>query len=194
MSSWPPARFHSFHRSRHRQGRSLSLSHDDDLERIIAHAKGVQDRLSAVIGGGLLGLEAAKASYDLGLENHVIEFALGLMPRQVDDPGSRLLVQKIEVTRGESAPAEIDQGNPRRGSVEKMVYTDRLHARRWHDCRLSRYPPPRRIGPQVAASKSASVAAWQLTTCCKTSDERIYAIGEVALQSGDGLWPRGSWL
>ena len=42
----------------------------------------------AVIGGGLLGLEAAKAAYDLGLETHVIEFAQRLMPRQVDDEGS----------------------------------------------------------------------------------------------------------
>ena len=38
-----------------------------------------------VIGGGLLGLEAAKAAYDLGLQTHVIEFAPRLMPRQVDD-------------------------------------------------------------------------------------------------------------
>ena len=46
-------------------------------------------RRCAVIGGGLLGLEAAKAAYDLGLETHVVEFAPRLMPRQVDDAGSR---------------------------------------------------------------------------------------------------------
>ena len=51
---------------------------------------------AAVIGGGLLGLEAAKAVYDLALETHVVEFAPRLMPRQVDEAGSRLLVGKIE--------------------------------------------------------------------------------------------------
>ena len=49
-----------------------------------------------VLGGGLLGLEAAKAAYDLGCEVHVVEFAPRLMPRQVDDQGSTLLVNKIE--------------------------------------------------------------------------------------------------
>src|SRR5437016_6254518 len=40
----------------------------EDLEQIIAYGKTV--RKAAVIGGGLLGLEAAKATYDLGLETH----------------------------------------------------------------------------------------------------------------------------
>lgn len=38
---------------------------------------------AAVIGGGLLGLEAAKALYDLGMETHIIEYAPILMCRQV---------------------------------------------------------------------------------------------------------------
>ncbi|MEO2017451.1 MAG: FAD-dependent oxidoreductase, partial [Fuerstiella sp.] len=66
----------------------------EDLERIIEHA-GTAKR-AAVIGGGLLGLEAAKAAYDLGLETHVVEFASRLMPRQIDDAGSGVLVEKIE--------------------------------------------------------------------------------------------------
>src|SRR5437660_598115 len=61
---------------------------------IIAYGKGV--RKAAVIGGGLLGLEAAKATFDLGLETHVVEFLPRLMPRQVDDAGSKVLVDKIK--------------------------------------------------------------------------------------------------
>src|SRR5262245_61217653 len=60
----------------------------EDLQRIIEYAK--HSKRCAVIGGGLLGLEAAKAAYDLGLETHVIEFAPRLMPRQLDDPGSQM--------------------------------------------------------------------------------------------------------
>lgn len=40
-------------------------------------------KAAAVIGGGLLGLEAAKAMYDLGVETHIIEYAPILMCRQV---------------------------------------------------------------------------------------------------------------
>lgn len=44
-----------------------------------------------VIGGGLLGLEAAKASYDLGLDTTILEVAPHLMPVQLDlDAGKPL--------------------------------------------------------------------------------------------------------
>ena len=50
----------------------------EDLQHIIDYAG--RSQRCAVIGGGLLGLEAAKAAYDLGLETHVVEFAPRLMP------------------------------------------------------------------------------------------------------------------
>ncbi len=45
----------------------------------------------AVIGGGLLGLEAANALLQLGLDTHVVEMAPRLMPVQVDDAGGATL-------------------------------------------------------------------------------------------------------
>ncbi|WP_217604813.1 nitrite reductase large subunit NirB [Chitinophaga sp. GbtcB8] len=67
----------------------------EDLELMLDYAP--KATTGAVIGGGLLGLEAAKALLDLGLQKtHVIEFASRLMPRQIDDSGSRLLQGKLE--------------------------------------------------------------------------------------------------
>jgi nitrite reductase (NADH) large subunit len=67
----------------------------EDLEMMTAYAK--KAKKGAVIGGGLLGLEAAKAMLDLGIkETHVIEFASRLMPRQIDDAGSNILKAKLE--------------------------------------------------------------------------------------------------
>ncbi len=66
----------------------------EDLQHIIEYSK--KAKRCAVIGGGLLGLEAAKAAYDLGLETHVVEFAPRLMPRQIDEAGPRVLVKEIE--------------------------------------------------------------------------------------------------
>jgi nitrite reductase (NADH) large subunit len=67
----------------------------EDLEMMQAWAP--KAKTGAVIGGGLLGLEAAKAMIDLGVTNtHVIEFAPRLMPRQIDDAGSSVLKSKLE--------------------------------------------------------------------------------------------------
>lgn len=67
----------------------------DDLEMIRSYAANV--KTGAVMGGGLLGLEAAKALMDLGIEKPaVIEFAPRLMPRQIDNAGSLMLQSKLE--------------------------------------------------------------------------------------------------
>lgn len=66
----------------------------EDLDGILDYAeslKGKADATAAVMGGGLLGLEAAKATLDMGLKSHVIEFAPRLMPRQLDDHGAGVL-------------------------------------------------------------------------------------------------------
>ena len=57
----------------------------EDLDAIRAAAAG--SRSGVVIGGGLLGLEAADALLRLGLETHVVEMAPRLIPLQVDDAG-----------------------------------------------------------------------------------------------------------
>ncbi|MCX2432676.1 nitrite reductase large subunit NirB [Pedobacter sp. GR22-10] len=62
----------------------------DDLDLIAGYA--TKAKTAAVIGGGLLGLEAAKALIDLGIaETSIVEFAPRLMPRQIDPAGSEML-------------------------------------------------------------------------------------------------------
>ena len=66
----------------------------EDLDLIRSYAK--QAKKAAVLGGGLLGLEAAKAMLDLGVQKtHVIEFATRLMPRQLDEAGAAILKNKL---------------------------------------------------------------------------------------------------
>jgi len=68
---------------------SLSLSTHvtiqtiEDLEAMLAYVKANNVQAAAVIGGGLLGLEAAKAVADMNVKSHIIEFAPILMCRQV---------------------------------------------------------------------------------------------------------------
>src|SRR6185312_14928918 len=66
----------------------------EDLDAIRAAAEGA--RVGVVIGGGLLGLEAANALEHLGLAVHVVEFAPRLMALQIDETGGALLRARIE--------------------------------------------------------------------------------------------------
>lgn len=65
-----------------------------DVDQIIDYSK--KSRVAIVIGGGLLGLEAANFIKDLGLDTHIIEQADYLMPRQLDHEGSNLFKDIIE--------------------------------------------------------------------------------------------------
>jgi len=153
----------------------------DDLDRIIHFSAKVRN--AAVIGGGLLGLEAAKATYDLGLETHVVEFAPRLMPRQVDDRGSSLLVEKIHAlgvrVHLERATKEV-LGN---GRVEGLSFADgeRLD--------VGMVIVSAGIRPRDDLARDCGLEVGERggivvdDTLC-TSDPAIFAIGEVALHRG----------
>lgn len=66
----------------------------EDLEAIAARGKSAKS--AAVLGGGLLGLEAAKALRDMGLVPHIVEMAPGLMPRQLDRESADELKRQVQ--------------------------------------------------------------------------------------------------
>ncbi|MDC0677898.1 nitrite reductase large subunit NirB [Sorangium atrum] len=66
----------------------------DDCSGILEHAK--RSRRAAVIGGGLLGLEAARGLLGLGLEVHVVHLMKHLMEVQLDAAGGAVLRRALE--------------------------------------------------------------------------------------------------
>jgi len=154
----------------------------EDLETIRAAAK--RARIGTVVGGGLLGLEAAKALKDLGLETHVVEFAPRLMAVQLDEGGGQLLRRKIE-TLGVSVHTskntrEITDGD---GHPHRMVFADGSAL----DTDLIVYSAG--IRPNDALAREAKLTVGErggiaIDEFCRTSDHDIYAIGECALWSG----------
>jgi nitrite reductase (NADH) large subunit len=65
-----------------------------DCRDIAAYAKGA--KTAAVIGGGLLGLEAARGLQNFGLEVSVVHLGGHLMPQQLDEPSGRMLHAAME--------------------------------------------------------------------------------------------------
>ncbi len=155
----------------------------EDLEAMQAAAQRGA-RSGVVIGGGLLGLEAAKALKDLGLSTHVVEFAPRLMAVQVDDGGGRLLRRKIEAlgvtVHTQKSTSEIVDGSTARHCM-KFADGSQLEA----DIIVFSAG----IRPRDELARSAGLAVGErggivVDNACRSSDPDIYAIGECALWNG----------
>ncbi len=151
----------------------------EDLELIKAYAADAKS--GVVMGGGLLGLEAAKALIDLGIkETHVVEFAPRLMPRQIDSAGSGMLQSKLRQLglnlHLNKSTASID-GNGRiealRFNDESLLPVDMLV--------ISAGIRPRDELAKLAGLKTGSRGGIVVNEKMQTSDECIFAIGECAL-------------
>lgn len=151
----------------------------EDLELIQAYAP--RASCGAVMGGGLLGLEAAKALLDLGIPHtHVIEFASRLMPRQIDSAGSHTLEFKLKELGLQihlnKSTLEI-AGN---GRIEALQFADdtRLEA---DMLVISAGIRPRDELARLAGLHVGTRGGIQVNEKLETSDKNIFAIGECAL-------------
>ncbi|GAE28876.1 nitrite reductase large subunit NirB [Alkalihalobacillus hemicellulosilyticus] len=66
----------------------------EDCEKMVSSAKSYKK--ATVIGGGLLGLEAAKGLLHLGMEVDVVHLGPYLMERQLDEKAAKLLQEELE--------------------------------------------------------------------------------------------------
>jgi nitrite reductase (NADH) large subunit len=151
----------------------------DDLEAIANYAKHCST--GVVIGGGLLGLEAANAVKNLGLSTHVVEFAPRLMPMQIDDAGSTILKAKIEAlgvtVHTSKSTTEIVSEN---GKLTKMKFADGT------ELATDLIVFSAGIRPRDELARQSGLALGErggivINESCQTSDPHIYAIGECAL-------------
>jgi len=154
----------------------------DDLDAITAGAS--TSKVGVVVGGGLLGLEAANALRNLGLETHVVEFAPRLMAVQIDDAGGKLLRSKIEElgvsVHTSKATTEIVDGE---NALHRMNFADGEHL----ETDLILFSAG--IRPQDALARACGLTLGErggvvVDNYCVTSDPNVYAIGEVALWNG----------
>ncbi|MEU1627563.1 nitrite reductase large subunit NirB [Streptomyces sp. NPDC020096] len=143
-------------------------------------------RVGAVVGGGLLGLEAAGALRAMELQTHVVEFAPRLMAIQVDDGGGAVLRRKIEelgvVVHTGAGTQAVDVDDD--GAVRTMQLSDGTELA----VDLVVFSAGVRPRDQLARECGLSVGERGGITVderCRTSDPHIWAIGECA-QAADG--------
>ncbi len=154
----------------------------EDLEMMQSYAK--KATKGAVIGGGLLGLEAAKAMLDLGITNtQVIEFAPRLMPRQIDNAGSDVLKSKLEelgltihtnknttAILGDKAITAMHFADDTELEVDMLI--------------ISAGIKPRDELAKLAGLETGPRGGIVVNDQLQTSDPNIFAIGECALHNG----------
>ncbi|MFE6223470.1 nitrite reductase large subunit NirB [Streptomyces sp. NPDC057854] len=156
----------------------------DDVAALTAYAE--RAAAGVVIGGGLLGLEAAGALRTLGLATHVVEFAPRLMPLQVDDGGAAALRATIEsmgvaVHTGVGA-TEVETGPD--GRVTALALSDGTRI----PAGLVVFSAGVRPRDQLAREAGLAVGdrgGVAVDPHCRTTDPYVYAVGECA-QTADG--------
>lgn len=166
----------------------------DDCQKIIAAAGHCKS--AAVIGGGLLGLEGAKACYDMKVQTvTVLEGSRGLMCRQLDSTGSQLLKEKIENLA--EAPQKIKIQS---GALTQRLLSDENGAVCGIEMKTSKDGPTSVIECQMCIICTGIRPRDELARGCglevgqrggvvvndlmQTSDPDIFAVGEVASHKG----------
>jgi nitrite reductase (NADH) large subunit len=158
----------------------------EDLLAIEAYA-GSRAATGAVVGGGLLGLEAAGALDGLGLATHIVEFAPRLMPVQVDTGGGAALLRTVEgmglTVHTGTGTQEIVTGPD--GAVTGMKLSD------GSELSVDMVVFSAGVRPRDQLARTCGLAVGErggirVDERCRTvTDPRVFAIGECA-QAADG--------
>lgn len=140
-------------------------------------------KIGAVVGGGLLGLEAAGALKNLGVETHVVEFAPVLMSEQLDAMGGDQLRRKIE---------EMGVGVHTSKNTQEIIHTPSGKVMQFSDgssLEIDFIVFSTGIRPNDQLAKACELdigprGGIVINDYCQTSDPDIYAIGECVCWQG----------
>jgi nitrite reductase (NADH) large subunit len=161
----------------------------DDLDAIMAAAERAVAapragrRSAVVVGGGLLGLEAARALRLLGLSPQVVEIAPRLMPVQVDEGGGAVLrrlveTEDLQVRCGVSVTGISEDRGRLIASLSDGIELD-----------ADVVVFSAGIRPADGLARGAGLPVGErggvlVNTACRTPDPHVWAVGEVAALEG----------
>jgi nitrite reductase (NADH) large subunit len=134
------------------------------------------------MGGGLLGLEAAKALLDLGLETHVVEYSPRLMPKQIDDAGAEILAHKLTQLNISMHTGKNTQSIAGNGKLEGLIFSDGTRL----DVEMLVISAGIRPRDELARASGLRVNARGgivVDDHLRTDDPRVFAIGEAVVHN-----------
>jgi nitrite reductase (NADH) large subunit len=152
----------------------------DDADALLARI--VPGATILVVGGGLLGLEAARAFAERGMRATVVEFASRLLPNQLDERSAEMLVQHLEsvgvtallgaesqqILSGEHGAAGVLLKDGRLAQGEFVLFSTGVR-------------------PNVTVAREAGIAIGrgvQVDDSMQTSAPDVYAAGDVVEHRG----------
>jgi nitrite reductase (NADH) large subunit len=156
----------------------------DDLDAIRVDADRAGDGAAGVvIGGGLLGLEAANALQQFGLRPHVVERFPRLMSQQLDEAGGALLNRMVGAL---GITTHLDVGT---ASIEERDDGVRVHLSDGSavDAGVVIFAAGVRPRDELARAAGLPIAdrgGVLVDSTCTTTDPAVHAIGEVAAIDG----------
>jgi NAD(P)H-nitrite reductase large subunit len=157
----------------------------DDANAILHSSKDVKK--AVIVGGGILGLEAAGALAKKNIEVNVLEYSRTLMPRQLDETASDVMIHIL---------SELGISIHTGAELVDILGEDEVTAVKLKDGReIDADIVIISIGiiPNVALAEDADLQVNRgvvVDDFLKTSDPNIYAAGDVAEHNGKiyGLW------
>ncbi len=147
----------------------------DDVERLVARS--YRSTRTVVIGGGLLGLEAARGMSSKGVETWVLEHESRLLPRQLDQAAGDLVaagMERLGITARTLTRVQAIEGN---GRVERVA----LSSGEVIPCDTVIVCAGVRANLEIARNAGLAVGRGiTVDAHMKTDDPDIYAVGECA--------------
>jgi ferredoxin-nitrate reductase len=152
-----------------------------DVERIAKRAR--RARYAVVVGGGLLGLEAAAGLRARGVDVTVVEAVSHLMPQQLDAGGAAILERGLR----ELGIASVV------GSSVATIWLDRVKLQNGQELRADLVVIAAGIRPETSLAREAGIDVGRgilVDDAMRTSAPDVFAIGECAEHRGTvyGLW------
>lgn len=171
-----------------RNSNAFVLRSADDARALRAYVQMTRARRAVVIGGGVLGVEAADALHHLGLHVAILQRADRLMNAQLDPEGAGKLQAYFESLGVQSVCNAVVSSFEGSGVIQaaRLAHGPRVRADLFVAC-LG-------IQPNVFLAEQAGLEIGRgikVDAGMRTADPDIFAVGDVAeVRSGPGgLWP-----
>lgn len=138
-------------------------------------------RKAVVIGGGLLGLEAARGLLNLGMEVNIVHIARYLMERQLDETAAKMLQKNLE-SQGMKFLLEKE--------TQEMIGNRRVEGVRFKDgteVEADLVVMAAGVRPNIQLAKEAGIdinRAILVNDYMETSEPNIFAVGECVEHRG----------